>query len=447
MFFSFFYSCFFIILTLAFFISIEDCFFLTEITFIVFFVALIIKSIKRNGLIHAYTFFLLFSMFFMFSRFIFDIFGYADVLKISFPSDYTVRPTSGVILIFLCLIIYTLIDCGYFYSHVKFLKRRYVSFSEGVYKTLVILLIVTLPLILYKNYLRFKYVQTVGYISYTLNPEDVNLPVYLNGVGWIFNVIFFALLTCSRTNYKTKFLWFLYLLVSLFDSLKGNRASFAINFVLCIYFSMKQTRLSTKKITKILFFSFIFFLLFYVLVTSLRDTSKQYTSFNLLSDLLFSLFYDQSVSLNVPLLYIDCFDVIQNGSIAPFVITDYLKYCFGSSVFDTSVLLHQIIYTPKGFGLGYALLVEIFNLGIFGIPFCLGIGWFIKFTEKNFFRNTYFIGFFCLCFMSIIYMPRHIFFDFISPIRLSWVVSGLIMISIFSFFFRWQRSSGKRGFV
>ena len=406
--------------------------------FILFFVALIVKSIKRNGLMSTYTFFLLFSMFFMFSRFIFDIFGYADVLKITFPANHSVKAESGIAVIFLCFLVYTLIDIGFFGSRIIILKEKEISVSSNVYKSLLAILLITLPLIIYKNYLRFKYVQSVGYIEYTLNPDDIKFPFFLSGIGWIFNVSFWALIICSGKKHDTKFLWCLYLIVSLLDSLKGNRAAFSINFVIAVYFLIKKSKMSVKKTVKILSIVLILFISFYLVATNLREANsdKNGFKFNFFQDILISLFYSQSVSLNIPLLYMDFFNSTLRDSSVPFVFADYLNFCLNVDVFDTGVLLQKLLPAPKGFGLGYSFLVEIFDLKIFAIPFCMFIGSFIKFVEKNFFRNDYFVGFFCLFFMSIIYMPRHIFFDFISPIRISWILCGMFLIFMFCDLFR-----------
>lgn len=442
MFYSFFLGSFFVMI--SFFLclgnSARDCFFISEIFYIFFFLFLIIRSIKRNGLVNVYTFFLFFSVFFMFSRFAFDVFGFTDVLEITFPSRYMIKPKSGIILIGLCFFVYLIIDFSYYCARSRLIKQKEIYVSDKVYKILFVFLLITLPLILYKNYLRFQYVQSVGYINYTLNQDDIDLPVYLKGVGWIFNVLFWALIICSSNIRKTKFLWGLYWAVSLLDSLKGNRAAFAINFVIGIYFIIKTSNVNPKRIILILTFVFIGFIAFYLAATNLREGKKN-GDINFFQDIVVSLFYAQSVSLNIPLLYIDFISQAQNSHLIPFIFGDYLKFGLGMPVNDVGTFLRQVLYTPKGFGLGYAVLVEIFDLGFFALPFCAFLGWFIKFIDKNFFRNQWLIGFFCLFFMSIIYMPRHIFFDFLSPIRVSWISFGLFSIVFLSNFVKHEKFS------
>lgn len=438
MFFAFFYAIFFIVSSFAVSNSLQprEIFLGFEIFFSIFFTSLIIKSIKRNGLVSLYTFFLLFSMFFLFSRFIFDIFGYADILYITFPSTHRVKPESGSIVIVLSFFIYTLIDIGYSYGKIGLVRKRILCVPDINYKTFLMFLLLSLPFILYKNFLRLRYVQQVGYINYTLNEDDFQFPFYLNGVGFIFLVFFWALILSSQGKHKTGVLWFLMLVVSLLDSMKGNRAAFAINFVMCIFYQIKRNNLNPKRAFRILLIAFCVFILFYFVVTSLRSGGNIVGDSSLFDSILGSLFYAQSVSLNIPLLYIDFFNQIQGMNNVPLVFADYLKFYFGVPLIDTGAILRNVLYTPKGYGLGYSVLIEIFNLGIFAPIVCVLMGMFMKFTEVNFFRNTYWTGFFCLVFMGLIYMPRHMLFGFLAPIWVAWILGAFTVVVTVDFFYK-----------
>lgn len=294
------------------------------------------------------------------------------------------------------------------------------------------LFIIIFPFILWKNIMRLQYVQSVGYINYTLNKEDLKLPFFLTGVGWIFNGVFWALLISSGKRKNTKLLWCLFLIVSLVDSVKGNRAAFATNFVFFIYYIIHRYDINLNKAYKYLGVSFFVFFIFYFVSTNFRG-SRNY-QFDFFDSLIVGLFYNQSVSLNVPLLYMDFFNQIKNPHI-PLILSDFLTYGFDLPVYSTTEMFRDFMFHQEGYGLGYVFLIELFELNVFAIPICFLLGKFIKFVEKNYFRNDYLVGLFSLFFMSIVYMPRHIILG-VSPIRVSWVIFGLFLVISVQFFIK-----------
>lgn len=409
----------------------------TEIVFLFFYFHLLISSFKKNSFLSLYSFFLLTSSFFLFNRIFLDIFSYKDYLHLVFPAVYDITKETASYVIFVFTIVYSLIDFGYYRKN-YLLRIREPCIPELYSKLLFLLLIILYPLVLYRHYLIFRFVQQVGYIQFTFLKSELPIPAYLSHVGGIFYLLFFSLLLTKPEKKIVNISLIMYLIQALGNSIKGSRSAFGYSliFVIFFYFKYNNKKFKFRYITYI----FILFILFYFISSLNRgnnDVSKESSIFNLI----FLILYEQGISISIPFIHIQNFVNFFNPFEIPYLISDYLRSIVGLDI-RAAVDLSEFIAPgarARGFGLGYSFINEIIDLGLLGLVASYFFGKIIKFIDTNFFRVFYLIPFFSVCFMYCVYAPRHFLLYFLAPECVTWYLLPIFAYIIIKMLFKYIR--------
>ena len=382
-----------------------------EVEIILILIFLIYHSYKKNGIISLYTLFLFFSIFFIFSRIIFEFIGYLGrqvndfyffLTNIHFKDETVFK------FMFYSIIYFLSIDAGTHYQKkekkILIPVKRYHSVIKVILTYIVILL---LPLLLYKGYLDIQNVSLNGYRSVL---DRTSYPFYLKGIGTIFISCFFVFFMFQPERHEVIFIISIYIIYSFSASLRGSRSVFFIPFIFSIYllWKMKIIKITFKGLFVI---GFCCILLIAWFTSYLRGEAIQNLG---LGDLIKYVLYGQGNSIGLPLYYLEFKDVIDSQIQLPLIIEDWGSFFF-DSLHRGSYYIAQIA-NKNGVdgGLGESIFLELLNLPLplaIIISFCLGK--IIKYIDLNIFCNAFSIPLFLLISQWVFVLPRFALFNFL----------------------------------
>lgn len=179
-------------------------------------------------------FFLIFSVFFIYSRIIFEWIGYLNRQVNDFYFFLTnihFRDRTVFYFMFYTVLYLVFIDFGYCYSKSNN-KQIDDRCEDNTAKFFILLcMILLIPLLLYKALLDVKNVKLNGYQSVL---DRSSYPFYLKGIGTIFISLFYCLFMFKLSKREIKIAVVIYLFYAFFSSLRGSRSVFFYSF--CFFF-------------------------------------------------------------------------------------------------------------------------------------------------------------------------------------------------------------------
>lgn len=384
-----------------------------KIIFAIFFVMLILKTLLQNDIFSIYFLFLGFSIFFVYSRLIFDFIEYAPINKTVFMRFYYFSDKTVAKFLLLSIIFYSFIDFGYYLYHKKYNLKKAEPIENKFGKRTALLLFIFFSIIFfYKCLLDIKAMQANGY---TANVKEirVNYPFWTIGSGTFFYIFFYLFLMYKRTKTETIFVIFLYTLISFSSGMKGTRAAFFIPFIFALYYlhKVKIININLKKLILIVSFSFLGI---YVITISRGDNLENIKN---IGDLMRYIFYYQGTTIGLPFYYIEFKDHFDNIPSLPYILADLIhlysgKIESGGNIVSSFVNIHHF----EDAGFGESFLLELLNLPLpISLFVCIFIGKIINFTEHNFTKNIYLSPLLIAMMSGLFYIPRNALFCFLVP--------------------------------
>ena len=379
---------------------------LQEVSFLFFFILLVYKSIKRNGLISFYTMFLGLCFLFNFSRFYLDLIHFSDIRVGEFYGRYRFSESTVAIVIFLLQCILLFIDFA-FYS-IPQLKIKKNELKENKFSKTIILIVLVccLPFSLYASFLTFNYVKVYGYEAFLMNImiDGKNIvPKYILIINYIFKLFFYVSFFYHFKKKEYLLIFGLYFINLFSVGIKGSRSSFLFPFFFYTIYLIGYKKLIKLSFNRILLFSICCYL-FYYFSSSLRGIEPSSSTFLTIIN---SILYSLSCTLLLPLLYIEKIDVIKSFNTIPLVFGDlFSDYNIPVETYNITSIISQ----NKLYGLAESMFLEIIDTYLLFIPLCLLVGWMIKNVSKNIDRNKICNVFFIILGMSIPWMPRDCIF-------------------------------------
>ena len=373
-----------------------------EFVFLIFFIILVVKSIRKNGLISLYTIFLLLCFVFDFSRFYLDLIGFYDVTHGEFFGKYLFPVETITLNIVLMHISVFLIDLGYYLFPQPKIPERELKNDKIQRKIILISMGVTFPFSVYGNYLILKFVLDNGYYALAAKMSNLGdiIPFQLKIAEYIFKLFFYTSFFYKFNKKQTVIIFGLFFINSLMTGLRGSRGTMLFPFVFFFYLlasKRKLIKINFIKIFTIIIISYVFF----QVSSTIREIGVGDES---LDQIIHNILVGQSQSILIPFIYIDAYNTLPHMKL-PFILGDvinsYITYPFAQPG-----LINHLITSNAQNGLGYSPFAEMYDLGLFGIIIAIFIGWYIKSITKNIDKNYKANLFFIIAGMSIIWMPR-----------------------------------------
>jgi oligosaccharide repeat unit polymerase len=399
--------------------------------FLIFYAITIIKSIYLFGFFSVYSIYLYAGVFFIYSRFFFDLIGYENFLYVTaHGTSRTFTPTTGFILLCICFLSHYVMDLTY--SFLSLSKKeviiKEINHNDALRAIGIISIFALLPVVLYKLYLQYMYVKSHNYLVIFNGDmaENVKMPFWTYGSGTLF-LTAYLLVIISRPS-KNVFLMcsFLYLFSMLFSSLRGQRNIFLTNLVAVIFFHMKLYPKKRPPL-KLLMSLLLILVSFSIFMGYLRENNK--LSRVDINKLVFNLFYGKGGTILLPLIIIEDGNTLKYHPY-PFIFSPLLSLYYKTvypTIGQSTILVRRYnsldyVITYKwapgrfleGNGLGSSVLAEMYDCGgIAGVIFwsfiaalffyfierfvlrnipCLVLSWFSVVTISWFPRNSFFRG-------------------------------------------------------
>jgi oligosaccharide repeat unit polymerase len=401
--------------------------------FVVFYCLTVVKAMFLFGVFSLYSIYLYTSAFFVYSRFIFDLFDFASFLRIRFPVSYTFDNSVGMIFISIIFLSHYIIDiiytrCFYSKKEIEFRSSDNELFKHypQIQSCGICVMFISFPAIMYKLYLQMAFVQAHGYLS-VFNGElaKMPLPFWTSGSGTLFLIGYIMVLFSYPSKRTFVFSSIIFLFYSLTGSLRGSRSQFLTEVIATLYFYIKFYRKKVSLKTVLLLFAFV--VIFSIAVSNYTRGKSELTS---TSALLREFFYAQGHTIGVPLTIIESQSEIVYRRF-PFILTELLdpffKIMYPTSG-QTRVILEKynmigavVIYklSPRAYyngnGLGASIIAEMYDFGGFiGIILWSIIFGLMTYNIDNHFGNKN-VNIPLLWFVvkTIIYSPRGDFFFFV----------------------------------
>lgn len=409
----------------------------TSLKIINFFVILLftlffIKSVKYNGILSVYSLFIFFSVFFIYSRIIFEWIGYLGRQVNDFYFFSTrIHFSDRTVFMFMFYTVFYLvfIDFGFYFSKIKQHKNDILRENRKAKFYIFLFIFLILPLLLYKAYLDIKNVELYGYQSVL---DRDTYPFYLKGIGTIFISLFYCAFMFKLTKKEVIILVAVYLFQAFASSLRGSRSVFFIPFVFSIFLlwrlniiRVKLWQLSVVGLCAILFIAW------YTMV--LRDEVILDLS---VGNILKYICYGQGNSIGLPLYYLEFKDDFDAKIKLPLIIEDWLSF-YVQDVFHRGSYYISLIANKKNVegGLGESFYLELLNLPIFiSLLFSYFLGRTFKYIEKNIFSSRFLIPFFLLFSQWLFVIPRFAFFNFLDLYGLCAIFLSFFLYLFFNTF-------------
>ena len=404
-------------------------------SFLIFYLLLIVKSVKLNGILSIYSIYLYTSFFFIYSRLLFDLIGYESFLLIGFPVRYTFTKNTGVVFILISFLSFYICDVVFSLKTIR--KKTEINNSFKNIKNLekigIIMMLLMAPAVLYEIYLKLLFVREYGYLSiYTGELDNLVFPLWTRGTGTLFIVGYMLFITAYPQQKLFIKISFFYLFILFFDTLGGGRLTFLVALVSVIYFYYRfydQNKGKKIKLKKIIML-FVGIVVFSVLIGNHRVNARTVVS----TELIKSFFHGQGNTIGVPLFVIENrghieyrhFPFVFSNLIYPFFELRYgrnaslqtrLEY-FNSLGRISVYQLHSEAYF-RGAGLGGSFLAEMYDFyGVVGVIIWSSIfGLILSFFEKKKTIRQYTLPIYFFLSKTIIILPRNNFFEFVHRIH------------------------------
>jgi oligosaccharide repeat unit polymerase len=372
----------------------------------------------------------------VYSRLFFDVIGYSSFLTIRFPVGYTFSKDVGLVFIIISFLSFYIVDIIHsyrFHPGTNILK----SCPQIRYWGLILFFVALIPFS-YKIYLTVSLIRAKGYMAlYDGSLDDLVLPFWTAGAGTFF-VTGFVLFICSYPSRK-QFVGIsvVFVLAMFFNSLKGTRGLFLVNLLAVIYcyFKLYQRKVHIKQLSIIL----IVCLAFTIWLGYARDDKKIK---NNIRDLIFAVFYEQGSSIANPLIIIEDDENMKDYHPYPFILQPIVVHFHRilgikelNMMGSVTIRAKSLAIYKNGNGLGGNGLAEMYDCGGFIgiIIWSIILAILIRSSENRFLHKNINIAIYWFIVCSIIYLPRNVFFDFISGIRY-WIIM-IFFIGFLNFIF------------
>ena len=380
-----------------------------ELIVILIFLLFWIKSTRYNGVLSLYSLFLIFSVFFIYSRIIFEWIGYLNRQVNDFYFFLTnihFKDRTVFYFMFYTVLYLVFIDFGYYYSKSNN-KQIDDRCEDNTAKFFILLCMVLLiPFLLYKAWLDVKNVKLNGYQSVL---DRSSYPFFLKGVGTIFISLFYCLFMFKLSKREIKIAMVIYLFYAFFSSLRGSRSVFFIPFVFSLYIFWRfgVIKISLLKIFVVGCCSILLIAWFTVV---LRGENISNIS---ISNIFKYILYGQGNSIRVPLYYLEYKDFLDARIQLPLILEDWISFFtdyFHKGSYYVALLANK--NNVEG-GLGETVFVELLNLHlVLSLPISFFLGNILKLVEQDLLKNRFQIPLLLLISQWIFVIPRFAIFNF-----------------------------------
>lgn len=433
------------------------------IGFIICFVFTLVYSIKVTGFFSLYSIYLYTSAFFLYNCFPLTLFFDENFLIQNFPKRYSFPEDIGIIFILCCYISVYFVHLGYFFKK----KKKLISQSSKIYynkelyeKFGMILMVLFFFPLMYKTSIQIKCVMNYGYAAiYTGLLGKLKYPFWTTGSFIFFNSGYYIFLASRPSKKRYLFFTFFFILVYVFDSMKGARGNVLAIIIAVMYYYTKfyKTKIHFRKLV----FLMIFIMGFTIVLGNIR---KNYGSENVeqstqsdISILIETALWSQTTTRAVPMLVIRgdlkyhnypffFFPIV--NIFQPFIYKSSATSEFGLQHFNNPslVTISNISKSAgkNGFGYDSAFLAEAYEFGgYFGIfIFSILLGVLLSiFDYSNMNVKNEFIPIIFSVLLSIPRMPRKSILDFLDNFWLL-IFIYLLLLIINVFFNRKERNYG-----
>lgn len=424
---------------------------LPSVIFLLFYFNIVVSSIKNNGGLSLYSFYLYTSFFFIYSKIFFAVIGYTSFLVDDWPVYYQYEKDSGLILLIISFTSQFVLHVYITVKHqTKKLSMDKIIHNEKLQNVALFFFCLSFPFILVKEIVAFKYLKNFGYLFLYSGKFSVDYPVWTKGSGTIFYLSFLFLLVSRPSKMIFKITSALFIGYLFIDALKGGRASFVCGAASILYFYNKFYPGKIKIHQLILVFALLMSVALFIGQT--RDT-RNAKNIQIDAKTVVNFFNSQNVSIAVPLSIIEWKEKIKEYRRYPFIFTELFTPIYNLKYPELSTPsieriksknemegIVSYIYSPKmylkGWGLGVAFLAEAYDFcGLIGIIFwSFVLGFLIQTTERKMTqKNTYIlIAWFVV--NSILFLPRGHFFAFVTS-AYKYCIFAVVLCSIIDLFF------------
>lgn len=344
---------------------------------------------------------------FNFSRMFLDLIGHSTFGWATKFANYYFTESVKVEILFVFLLTLLFIQLGF----LIFVNTNELNFSfnlsrnERVIKISKLLFLISMPMLIIKLLIQFRYILSLGYSAYYTGVlKNIEYPIYTMGSGTIMTIGFILFLTAIPNKNEFKIYSTIYLLVKFVDSLKGARAIFLTQllFILWLYKRQYNIKINFKYMLKL--FSFV--AIFSQVLVNFRE--KTIFSFKLIQGFLDFLF-SQGVSYLVLGYTIDIHEKIPDKAYILQGIFGFKGQGF-EALNTTNSLADVLTYSLdkasylKGEGIGSNFIAESYLLGYVAmILIFILLGYFMSYYEVKLGQNRY-------LFMLSVYMVPNFFY-------------------------------------
>ncbi|WP_068268338.1 O-antigen polysaccharide polymerase Wzy [Caviibacter abscessus] len=347
---------------------------------------------------------------FNFSRMFLDLLGHSSFGWATKFANYYFTESVKIEILHVFLLVILFVQLGFLiFVNTNDIKFNFtISRNERVIKISKLIFLISMPMLVIKLLIQFRYILSLGYSAYYTGVlKNIEYPIYTMGSGTLMTIAFILFLTAIPTKNEFKIYSTIYLLVKFVDSLKGARAIFLTQllFILWLYKRQYGIKINFKYMLKL--FSFV--AIFSQILVNFRE--KTIFSFKLIQGFLDFLF-SQGVSYLVLGYTIDIHEKIPNK---PYI----LQGLFGfkgqgfEALNTTNSLADVLTYNLdkvsylKGEGIGSSFIAESYLLGYVAmILIFILLGYFITYYETKVGQNRYLLMLSVYIVPNIFYIPR-----------------------------------------
>lgn len=402
--------------------------FLVIFVFVIFF----LKSTKKNGILSLYSLFLAFSVFFMYSRIIFEWIGYLGRQVNDFYFFLTnIHFKDKTVFTFMIYTLFylTFIDFGFYFSKEEKIEIDNRTENKTAKFFIFFCIFLISPLLLYKAYLDVKNVNLNGYQSVL---DRSSYPFYLKGIGTIFISLFYCLFMFKMSKKEILILVFIYIFYAFSSSLRGSRSVFFIPFVFSFYILWRFNVIKIK-LWKLCIVGFCSILLIAWFTVILRGEKISNLS---IGNIFKYILYGQGNSIGLPLYYLEFKDELDFKIRLPLVIEDWLSF-YAKNIFHKGSYYVALIANKKNVegGLGESVYLELLNLPLFfSLPLSFVIGKTLKKVENELLLDKFRIPIFLLISQWIFVIARFALFNFFDLYGICEIILTFFMYLFFNNF-------------
>lgn len=427
----------------------------------------VMYAIRYFGFLSLYSIYLYTSIFFIYSSFIFSLFGGKNFLRISFPKTFTFPESIGILFLIVCFVSVFVMHISYciFRSKKSFILPNLPT-NYNLLKFSKIIMVLFLFPVLVKLLIQFKYIQSHGYLAvYTGELNDIAYPFWTEG-AMIFFLAGYCVFLAANPNKKEYGIYsILFLLVSFADSLKGGRSAFIGLILFCLYYYSSHYKVVIK-FRKILLLLGVM-ITFIVVLGSIRDSygednKKTDSGTTNIGDMVVELIYGQSITRAVPMLVIQG-DLKYHDY--PFIFSQFIRPLNAVKFPDIKNQSHEYakqynslgavtIYNVSpsayinGMGYGGSFLAEAYDFGgFFGLVlFSILLARFLVFCDcMQFNVKREFIPLLYFIISTVPLLPRSIVFGFLSDwLRIFISYFFLILFMCLPYITAYQKKANRR---